>query len=89
MSSWNDAGGLDQALYIGREVGLQIHRASCPKSDPEFSLAPGPPCSVTGKYTAGRMADIGSLCGRPIVVSRSGMVVLERAPGLWKVHRAS
>ena len=32
MSSWNDAGGLDQALYIGREVGLQIHRAPVQKA---------------------------------------------------------
>ena len=81
---WSGSG----ALYRpgGRPTDSQ---SSCPKSDPEFSLAPGLPCSVTGKYTAGRMADIGSLCGRPIVVSRSGMVVLERAPGLWKFHRAS
>ena len=44
---------------------------------------------MTGGYTAGRMADIGSLCGRPIVVSGSGTVVLEGAPELWIVHRAS
>ena len=27
MSSWSDAEGLEQVLYIGQSVGLQIHQA--------------------------------------------------------------
>ena len=63
--------------------------SSCPNWGLELWLADGLPCCVTGEYTAGRMADIGSLCGRPIVVSGSGTVVLEGAPKLWAVQRAS
>ena len=48
----------------------------------ELSLAVGLPSNVTGGYTAGRMADIGSLCSRPDWVSRSGTRVLEGAPEL-------
>ena len=48
----------------------------------EFSLADGLPSNVTGGYTAGRMADIGSLCGRPNGVSWSGTMGLGGAPEL-------
>ena len=63
--------------------------SSCPNWGLELWLADGLPCCVTGEYTAGRMTDIGSLCGRPNVVSGSGTVVLEGAPKLWAVQRAS
>ena len=48
----------------------------------ELSLAESLPSNVTGGYTAGRMADIGSLCCGPKGVSQSGTVELERAPAL-------
>ena len=48
----------------------------------KLSLAVGLPSNVTGGYTAGRMADIGSLCSRPDSVNRSGTRVLEGAPEL-------
>ena len=48
----------------------------------ELSLAESLPSNVTGGYTAGHMADIGSLCCRPIGVNRSGTVELEGAPAL-------
>ena len=60
--------------------------SSCPNWVLELWLVDGLPCCVTGEYTAGHMADIGSLCGRPIVVSWSGTMGLGGAPELWAAH---
>ena len=78
MRSKCRAEGLERPVYIGP--------ADSPSSwsnwKGELSLAVGLPSNVTGGYTAGCMADIGSLCSRLDSVSRSGTVVLEGAPEL-------
>ena len=82
MRSKCRAEGLERPVYIGLGVGLPIHQAPGQNGRAELSLAVGLPSNVTGGYTAGRMADIGSLCSRPDWVSRSGTRVLEGAPEL-------
>ena len=65
MRSKCRAEGLERPVYIGLGVGLPI------------SLVDGLPSNVTGGYTAGRMADIGSLWS-----VGPGTMVLEGAPEL-------
>ena len=83
MRSKCRAEGLERPVYIGLGVGRPIHQAPGQnKWKGELSLAVGLPSNVTGGYTTGRMADIGSPCSEPDSVSRSGTRVLEGAPEL-------
>ena len=75
------AEGLDRPVYIGLGLGLGIHQTPGQSGTGNYHWSMSYRRIRVGWYTAGRMADMGSLSCGPDWVTCAGTLELDGSPG--------